>query len=135
MLLPLPLFSALLSAERRASCTLRGLHALLDHLVERTRVVQVWERLIHGHRDMQEAAQGLPTLLHVVDQQPLGWDTVLDLLDMSLEDGDRSLLILERPAEGPLPDEGVDQCVSIAPGLARILPFAVAPVHSYSTLT
>src|ERR671932_268021 len=97
-----------LPTTRRASCALGGLHALLDHLVEGTRVVQVWERLVPRHRDMQESAQGLPALLHVVDQQPLGWDAVLDLLHMLLEDGDCSLLILERPAEGPLPDEGVD---------------------------
>src|SRR5204862_312409 len=82
---------ALMPTKRRVSCTLGGLHALLDHLAERTRVVQVWERLVRRHRDMQEAAQGLPALLHVVDQHPLGWDAVLDLLDMSLEDADRAL--------------------------------------------
>src|SRR5207248_831294 len=40
-------------------------------------------------------------------------DTVFDLLDMPLEDGDRSLLILEGPAEGPLPDEGVDHAARV----------------------
>src|SRR5436305_6526601 len=100
-------------AKRLASCAPGALRALLDHLMKSVRFVQVRERPVRGHRDVQEAAQGLPALLHVVDQQPLAWDTVLDLLNMPLEDGERPRLILERSAEGALPDEGVDHAAPL----------------------
>src|SRR5579883_2481939 len=108
--------SAPISGIGRRWCPARSPHPQLlvggtadghESLAERLRVVHARERRAR-HGDAEVAAQRLPALLDVPDQQPVGRDVVLDLLVPALERGDRVLLLLKAAVEDALPADGVD---------------------------
>jgi hypothetical protein len=74
------------------------------------------EGLAFRYFDPEELAQRFPTFLHVVHQQPLGRDALLDLLLEPVEHPDRVSTVFELPAEHPLLDEVGDH-----PGGARVM--------------
>lgn len=62
-----------------------------------------------GYRRLEQLAQQLPTLVNVIDEQPLGWNSAGDLALVTLEYLKRIVAFVEFAVEGILPDRAVDR--------------------------